>query len=93
METRTEKKQELNNNNIQEDNDEEVPGDIVEEVRKLPAKVPGDIVEEVRNMPAKSVMTLETMSHLRVVVILLVFFPLRPVVAQIWILVRGIAIR
>ena len=40
-------KQELNNDDVQEDNDEEVPGDIVEEVRKLMAKVQGNIVEEV----------------------------------------------
>ncbi len=59
----------------------------------MPAKVLGDIVEEGQNMLAKNVMTLETTSHLMVVVILNVFFPLCPVVAQILILVRGIAIK
>ena len=41
------KKKELNNNDLHEDNDEEVPGGIVEEVPKLPEQVQGDTVEEV----------------------------------------------
>ena len=40
-------KKEKADNDIHEDNDEEVPGDIVEEVPKLLEQVQGDTVEEV----------------------------------------------
>ncbi len=48
-----EEKQELHNNDVHEDNDEEFPGDVVEELSKLPEKVQGDTVEKVRKMQAK----------------------------------------
>ncbi len=86
-------KQELNNNDIQEDNDKEVLGDIVEEVWKMPAKAPGDIVEEVQKMPAKTCDDTGDHESFDGCCYPDCLFPLRPVVVQIWILVRGIAIR